>query len=298
MPATFESWTHGRGERFYAIALMALTVVCFTGLDSCAKLLSPHLPALEIAWARYMAAAVVAAGATRVYARPRILLSHRPGLQALRSGLLLGSTICNFVALRRLQLAETSTIAFLSPIFIAALAGPLLGEWPGRARVIAIGLSFAGVVAATRPGTAGFDPLVIVSVMGALCGAGYSLATRGLAGRDSGQTTLLWTQAAGVMALTPLLPWVWVSPGDGWGWGLMFLMGAFGALGHALLIKAHKLAPASVLAPFAYTQLVWMILSGLILFGDRPPASTLLGAALVVGCGLFLLGRERGGDAK
>jgi len=282
-----------RRERVIAIAMMAAALIFFTAMDSIAKFLSRDLPALQIVWARYMGAAIVAALVTRVVARPRLLHSRRPGLQALRSALLFGATLGNFLALRTLQLAETSTIAFLSPIFIALLAGPLLGEWPGKARMAAIFVGFAGVVMATRPGAAAFQPLVIVAVAAALCGAGYSLATRGLAGRDSGQTTLLWTQFAGVLTLTPMLPWIWVGPPNLRDWGLLGGLGALGALGHALLIMAHRRAPASVLAPFSYTQLLWMIASGYFVFGDWPPPGTLAGAALVCGCGLFLLWRER-----
>ncbi len=287
--------------RVFAIALMALAVVFFAGLDSSAKYLSRQLPALEIVWARYLGAALVAAAATRVYAKPRVLRSRRPGLQTLRSFLLLGSTLCNFLALRKLQLAETSTISFLAPMFIALLSGPLLGEWPGRARLAAIGAGFLGVVVATRPGTAAFQPIVLVAIAGALCNSGYALATRGLAGRDNGQTTLLWTQFAGLVAITPWLPWFWTTPSHALGWALMAAMGAFGAVGHALLIKAHQLAPAAILAPFGYTQLIWMIASGWFVFGDWPPAQTFLGAGLVVGCGLFLLLYERraqGGPAR
>jgi len=282
-----------QGDRALAIVMMALALVCFTALDSSAKYLSRELPSIEVIWARYLGAALVAMAATRVFARPRLLRSRRPGLQSLRSLLLLGSTIGNFLALRSLQLAETSTITFLAPIFVALLSGPLLGEWPGRARLAAIGVGFLGVVVATRPGAGAFHPVVIVAVVGALCNAGYSLATRGLAGYDSGQTTLLWTQAAGVLVATPLLPWFWTAPTHPLGWALLAGMGVLGAVGHGLLIKAHQLAPAAMLAPFTYTQLLWMIVSGWFVFGDWPPAATFVGAGLVVGCGLFLLFYER-----
>ena len=282
-----------RRERGLAIAMMAVTLLCFTALDSSAKFLSRDLPSMQIVWARYMGAAVVAAGFTRVWARPRLLRSRRPGLQSLRSALLLGSTLGNFWALRSLQLAETSTTAFLAPIFIVLLSGPLLGEWPGRARWAASVIGFAGVLLATRPGAGAFQPVVVVAIGGALCGAGYSLATRGLAGRDSGQTTLLWTQFAGVAALTPLLPWFWLWPRDARTWALLAALGALGAVGHAFLIMAHRRAPASTLAPFNYTQLIWMIASGYFVFGDWPTTATLAGAGLVGGCGLFLLWRER-----
>jgi drug/metabolite transporter (DMT)-like permease len=282
-----------RRERILAIGMMALALLCFTALDSSAKYLSRELPAMQIVWARYVGAALVAATATRAFRRPRLFRSRRPALQGLRSVLLFGSTVGNFLALRKLQLAETSTIAFLSPMFVALLAGPLLGEWPGRARLAAIAAGFVGVLIATRPGAHAFQPIVFVAVAGALCNAGYFLATRGVAKHDSGQTTLLWTQVAGVAAVTPLLPWFWTAPTDARGWALMLGMGAFGVIGHALLIKAHRLAPASVLAPFGYTQLIWMIASGWLVFGDWPPAATVVGAGLVVGCGLFLLFYER-----
>lgn len=277
---------------------MCLTMVFFTALDSTAKFLSRDLPAFEIVWARYLGAALVALVVTRATIKPRLLVSHRPALQSLRSVLLLGSTMANFLALRQLQLAETSTISFLSPIFVALLSGPLLGERPGRARLAAIALGFVGVLIAVRPGTSAFRPIVIVAIAGALCNAGYALATRGVAAYDRAATTLLWTQLAGVVALTPLLPWFWKAPSNPLGWALMIGMGAYGAIGHGLLIKAHQIAPASTLAPFGYTQLLWMIVSGLIVFGDWPPPATLIGAGLVAGCGLFLVLYEKSASSK
>jgi len=104
---------------------------------------------------------------------------------------------------------------------------------------------------------------------------------------------LLWTQLAGVVAMTPLLPWFWTTPSNWLGWALLAGLGAAGAIGHGLLIKAHQLAPASTLAPFGYTQLLWMIASGYFVFGDWPPAATFVGAGLVVGAGLFLVLYER-----
>ena len=297
-PAPGRVASRSKGDRALAIGLMVLALICFAALDSSAKYLSRELPSAEIVWARYLGAALVAAATTRAYLKPRLFRTRRPALQSLRSLLLLGSTAGNFLALRQLQLAETSTIAFLAPIFVALLSGPLLGEWPGRARSVAIAVGFLGVVAAMGPGTSALHPVVAFAFAGALCNAGYLLATRGLAGHDSGQTTLLWTQAAGVVALTPLLPWFWTTPSGALGWGGMAGLGVFGAVGHGLLIKAHQLAPAAALAPFSYTQLLWMIVSGWLMFGDWPPVATFVGAGLVVGCGLFLLFYERAAATK
>ena len=284
-----------RRMRLLAILLMCCTMLCFTGLDTCSKWLSASLPAAQIVWARYVGAAVIALAASRPLSRPAALRSKRPWLQLLRSTFLLGSTSANVIALRYLQLSETATISFLAPVFVALLAGPFLGEKVGAERMIAIAVGFLGVAIATRPGTAAFHPIVLVAVAGVVCNSAYMVATRKLAGADAAQTTLVWTQIAGLVFLTPILPWVWRQPGS-WGvWLVMAATGVFGAAGHGLLIIAHRYAPAPVLSPFLYTQLIWMIVSGALVFGDWPAASTLVGAALVIACGVFLALRERRG---
>jgi len=281
--------------RILAIALMCGTMVFFTAHDTSTKWLGRQLPTAEIVWARYLGAAVIALAAARPWARPAALMSRRPGLQALRSLMLLATTGCVVAALRSLQLAESATISFLNPIFVALLAGPLLGERTGGERMIAIIVGFLGVVIATRPGTSAFQPAVLIAVLGVVFNAGYVIATRKLAGVDDSRTTLVWTQAAGIILLTPLLPWVWVTPPSAKAWAVLAGLGLFAASGHALLIVAHKYAPAPVLTPFTYTQLLWMIASGFLVFGDVPPAATLIGAALVVACGAWLALRERAG---
>ncbi len=281
--------------RILAIALMCAAMVCFTGLDTSSKWLGLRLPVAQIVWSRYVGATLIALIAARPGSRFAAIRSKRPRLQALRSLLLLGSTVSVVVALRRLQLAETATISFLTPIFVALLAGPLLGERVGRERMIAIAVGFLGVLIATRPGTSAFQPVVLIAIAGVACNSGYVIATRRLAGVDPARTTLLWTQAAGVLFLTPILPLVWRWPTSANVWLAMAGLGVFAAAGHGLLIVAHKFAPAPVLTPFTYTQLVWMIVSGALIFGDWPPAATLVGAALVVACGAYLALRERAG---
>ena len=281
--------------RVLAVGLMCGAMVCFTGLDTCAKWLGFSLPATQIVWARYVGAALIALAASRPLSRASALRSRRPWLQTLRSTLLLGSTTANVLALRQLQLSETATISFLTPIFVALFAGPLLGERVGAERMIAIAVGFLGVAIATRPGTAAFQPIVLVAIAGVLCNTGYVLATRRLAAEDAPQTTLAWTQLAGIVFLTPLLPWVWRHPETAEVWIVMAVMGVFGAAGHALLIIAHRFAPAPALTPFSYTQLIWMIASGVLVFGDWPSAATLIGASLVVLCGAYLALRERRG---
>ncbi|HLW92745.1 MAG TPA: DMT family transporter [Roseiarcus sp.] len=284
-----------RRQRTIAILMMCATMVCFAGHDTSAKWLALSLPTVEIVWARYVAAAIfglIVAGPLR---RPTLLMPRRPVMQALRSLMLLGSTMGNFLALRHLQLAETATISFLQPLLVALAAGPLLGEWVGPARLAAIGFGLVGIFVATAPGTNAFQPVTLLAIGGVLCNTVYALLTRVLAAHDAAETTLFWTPLAGVVLLTPVLPFVWVLPPTLFILGIVLLMAVFATAGHGLLILAHRHAPAPILAPFAYTQLLWMIGSGLMVFGDRPPASTLIGAAIIVGCGLFLFSRERGG---
>ena len=272
-------------------------MACFTGLDTCSKWLESSLPVAQIVWARYVGAALIALAVARPGQRVSALRSKRPRLQALRSILLLGSTGANVIALLLLQLAETATISFLTPIFVGLMAGPVLGEAVGGERAIAIVIGFLGVLIATRPGTSAFHPVVFVAIAGVVCNSGYVLTTRKLAGYDGPLTTFAWTQAAGLVLLTPLLPWVWYWPASVRAWLVIGAMGAFAAAGHGLLIVAHKFAPAPALTPFSYTQLVWMILSGWLVFADWPSAPTLAGAALVVACGVYLTLREREREA-
>jgi drug/metabolite transporter (DMT)-like permease len=284
-----------RRMRILAIALMCATMVCFTGQDTCAKWLSASLPIAQIVWARYVGASLIALIASGPFSRPAILRSKRPRLQLLRSALLFVSTTANVFAVRQLQLSETATISFLTPVFVALLAGPVLGETVSAERMIAIALGFLGVVIATRPGTGAFQPIVLVAIVGVVCNSGYVLATRKLAGADAPQTTLVWTQIAGIVFLTPMLPWVWRQPQSALDWLIMAGMGVFAATSHGMLIVAHRYAPAPTLTPFTYTQLIWMIVSGVVVFGQWPTPATLVGAALVVACGAYLAVKERKG---
>lgn len=282
-------------RRAIAIAIMCAAMVCFTGHDASAKWLARSLPTVEIVWARYVAAAIFGLIIMRPIKRPALLRSRRPYLQALRSLMLLGSSMANLVAIRHLQLAETATISFLQPLLVALIAGPLIGEWVGPARMAAIGFGLVGVFVAMAPGTHAFQPVALVAIGGVFCNTFYAIFTRMLAAHDAAETTLFFTPLAGVAALTPLLPFVWVPPPTLFALGVVLLMAVCATAGHGLLILAHQRAPAPILAPFAYTQLLWMVGAGLIVFGDRPPPTVLTGAAIVVACGLFLVWREKSG---
>jgi drug/metabolite transporter (DMT)-like permease len=225
--------------------------------------------------------------------RPGMLVTRRPILQIGRSALLLFSTGLNFFALRYLQLDEALSILFSTPFIVAVLSGPILGEWVGWRRWTAIGVGFFGVLLVARPGFGGIHPAALLSVGSAVCYALYAISTRVLSRTDSSETTLFYSNLVGAVAMLPVVPFVWSTPENMFIVALMVLIGAFGSTGHFMLIAGHRLAPASVLAPFIYTQVVWTTTLGFLVFGDVPHRWTIVGGLIVVSSGLYLLNRER-----
>lgn len=282
-----------RRHRLIGIALMCGAVAAFALLDATAKYLNHHMDTLQVVWARYTAAFVLALVVLNPWSRPGMLTTTRPGLQIFRSTLLLGSTVLNFLAFKYLRLDQALAIMFSTPFFVAVLSGPILGEWVGWRRWTAIGVGFVGVIFVTKPGAGGIHPAALFSLGSAVCYAVYSITTRLLARTDSSETTLFYSNLVGFLALLPVLPFVWTMPDSWFLVVLMVLVGAMGSLGHYMLIAGHRLAPPAVLAPFIYTQLAWATTLGFLIFHDVPDRWTLVGAAIVVASGLYMLNRER-----
>jgi len=276
-----------------AIGLICAAVFLFSMLDTSAKWLGQSMNPLQVVFARYAGSMVLVFILINPWTRPGVLRTKKPVLQWVRSLLLLGSTAFNFVALLYLQLAETVSIMFAGPLLVALASGPMLGEWPGPRRLVAIGVGFIGVLVVTRPGFGTMHPASLLIMAGCVCYVFYSISTRMLAGHDSPETTMVYSGAAGTLATLPLLPWIWETPQSATTWAVMVAVGVFGGLGHWLLILAHRLAPAMVLAPFIYSQIIWMLLFGWFVFGQWPDRWTLVGAGIVIASGLYLLYRER-----
>jgi drug/metabolite transporter (DMT)-like permease len=285
--------SHERTARLTGIALMCAAVACFGFLDTTAKYLNLYMSTLQVVWARYTGALLFPLVVSNPWSRPGLMRTARPALQIGRSVLLLGSTLCNFAALRYLQLDEAIALVFSMPLFVAALSGPILGEWVRWRRWTAIAVGFVGVVVIARPGPDTFQPAALLSLAAALSYALYAIITRILARTDSNQTTLFYSNTVGAVALIPIVPFVWITPSDPLVIALMVASGAMGSLGHYLLIAAYRLAPAAVLSPFVYAEIVWVIVLGYLVFEDLPNRWTLVGCSIVVASGLYLLHRER-----
>ena len=216
---------------------MCGAVATFSCLDATGKYLIGYMHPLEVVWARYFGAFLLALVFLNPVTKPGMMVTNRPLLQVGRSALLLFSTALNFFALRSLQLDEVLSILFSTPFIVAALCGPLLGEWVGWRRWIAIGVGFFGVLLVARPGFGGLHPAALLSFGSAICYALYVISTRLLARTDSSETTLFYSNLVGALAMLPVVPFVWTTPSSVFIVALMVLIGAFGSFGHYLLIS-------------------------------------------------------------
>jgi drug/metabolite transporter (DMT)-like permease len=282
-----------RRQRLKGIALMCAAVALFACLDTTAKYLNTRMDSLEIAWARYTSAFLLTFLVSNPWTQPGLVHTRALKLQIVRGVLLVASTALNFLALRWLQLDEALSIIFTFPFIVAIASGPLLGEWIGWRRWSAILFGFAGVLLITRPGFGHMQPAALFSLAATICYGFYAVITRIVSRVDSSATSLFYNNFVGALVMLPVIPFVWHTPAS-WVIALMLVgTGVLGSVGHFCLIAGHRLSPASVLAPFIYTQLIWVTIFGYFVFDHLPTTWTMAGAAMVIGSGLYLLYRER-----
>lgn len=273
------------------IALMIATVAMFSVIDVCAKYLVGTMPPMFVVFARY-GLSLIYVLALMWWTGGLSFRSNHPWLQFLRGLMLLSTTLLNFIALQYLRLDQTAAIFFSNPLWVCALSPFLLGERIGPRRWAAVIIGFLGVLLIIRPGADSFHWAMLLSVVVAIIGALYQITTRKIGGRDPALVSLLLASGVGAVLSTPLGLANWQTP-DITTFVVMLMMGLSGGLAHHLLIKAHTIAPAPTLAPFIYTQMIWMMLLGFLVFGDVPDLFTIVGASIVVASGLYVYYRER-----
>jgi drug/metabolite transporter (DMT)-like permease len=222
----------------------------------------------------------------------RVVRTRQPALQIFR-GVLLAVEICvTVLSFVLLGLIGTHAIFSVYPLLVAALAGPLLGEYVGWRRGLAILVGLVGVLVILRPGFQVFSPLALVPLVAALMFALYGLLTRLVARQDSAETSFFYTGVAGAVTMTLTVPFVWTPMQGAADWAWMAALCAMGALGHFLLIKAYEVAEAGTIQPFAYFQLVFVTVLALVLFDERLDGWTIAGAGLILAAGLYTLIRQ------
>jgi len=276
------------------ILLMIITTIVFASQDGLSKYLATEYNVYMVVMIRYwfFAAFVISVSSQKTGGIKRVAKTKSPILQIFRSLILVAEMCITILAFTLLGLAETHAIFASYPLIIAMLSGPILGEYVGWRRWLAICVGFIGILIILNPGNGIFSPYALVPLVGAILFALYGLLTRYVGQYDNSSTSFFWTGVVGSIAMTiiGLNYWDPVSKSD---WSIMLLLSASGVVGHYLLIKCYEVAEASAVQPFAYLQLIWASIIGIIIFGEQITTNVLIGACIIVGAGLFTLWRER-----
>ena len=243
---------------------------------------------LQVSWARafghilFMLAAFV----------PRfgigMLRTQRLGIQILRSALLMTSNLSFFFAIITIPIAKAASISLTAPLVVALLAWPMLGERTTVGRLVALGVGFVGVLIVIRPGTELFQWASLGVVLSATCYAIYQILTRRIAGTDSPETSAIYSSVVGAFGLMFVLPFVWKTPETLRDVLYFCSLGVLGALGHYCVARALHYAPANIVTPFQYMQLLGSVAVGYLFFGNFPDFLGWVGAAIIVAAGLYI----------
>jgi drug/metabolite transporter (DMT)-like permease len=284
----------GRNNPRLGIALMILTTMIFAVQDGVSRHMAANYDVMTVVMIRYwfFAAFVVALSAARGGGIARVARTRQMPMQIFRGVLLVAEICLTVLSFVLLGLIESHAVFAVYPLLVAALAGPVLGEYVGWRRGLAIAVGLVGVLIILRPGLRVIDPAAIIPFVAALMFALYALLTRRVGRTDSAETSFFYTGVAGAVAITLVAPFWW-TPIQGWqDWLWMTALCVMGALGHFLLIKVYEVAEAGTVQPFAYFQLVFVSIIGYTLLGERPDRWTIIGAAVILAAGLYTLVRQ------
>ena len=276
------------------VFLFLAALFLFAALDATAKYMSAYFAVPLLVWARYLVHFVIMLVAMAPGMGREIIVTHRPWLMSFRALTLVGVTLLGQLALKTLPLAETTALVFITPLLVALLAGPMLGEQVRRRTWLATLAGFAGVLLIARPGGALVGPGVAYALGAALCYAVYQILTRKLAATEHPTRLLFYTALVGTLSMSLVLPAYWdgqlPTPTQSL---LIVSLGLYGGIGHFLLIRAFRSTPASTLSPLLYIQLIWATLLGWLVFGQLPDLLAITGMLIIGGSGLSLAIRAR-----
>lgn len=277
------------------IGFMLLGTLVFSLNDTMGKWLAGTYPVGEVVLLRSIAALLVLAPIAWKQKAP-LLPRHRPGMHLLRVAFSTLEIVCFYGSVSYLPLADVMTYYLAGPIYVAVIAYFWLGERLDRPRIIVILIGFLGVLVALRPSSETLTLPAIIAIGGSLSYALLMIATRKL--RDAADATLVGTQTVAALLLGCVMgPFAWVAPRPLDLAGL-FLLGIVALAGHACVNRSLKLAPASIVAPYQYTLIVWAIVLGYLAFGDIVRPHTLAGAAIICLAGFTLMMLERRSTRK
>jgi len=276
------------------IAFAVASMFLFAVMDAISRVLTRDLglSVAQILWVRFVIFflfALVIVGPRRFLPSFR---SAMPRTQILRGFALIFEIGVFILAFRYLPIGDVHAVAAAAPLVVLVLAAFMLHERVTFAIWLAVAVGLIGVLVVMRPGLRDFSWYHAIPVAGALSWGFYQTLVRLVGRRDSADTTLVYTVVIGLAVTTCVGPFFWKAP-TLVGWGLLVLSGLMGAAAHLALIKAYEACSAPRLQPYGYTLVLWAILVGLVGLGEFPDAWTILGAAIIVGAGVFALLRER-----
>ena len=273
------------------IGFMLLTVVSFSVMDAIGKWLVVDFSVWQIMAFRGAFAVGVLVPFIMRKEGLAVLRTRHPSFQLIRALLGVGAFALFFAGLRFLKLADATAIGFSGSIFMAALAVPLLGERVGIRRWSAIIVGFIGVLVILQPGSGAFQPAALLVLGSAFVYSLVMIGTRWLSRTDSSSSMVVYhslvTLGVGMVAL----PFVWVTP-SAFELLMLLLAGLFGTAAQFFLVRAFRLAPVAVLAPFDYGALLIAAVVGFLVWNEVPGFNVWIGAVILIASGLFIVHRE------
>ncbi|WP_424933898.1 DMT family transporter [Amaricoccus macauensis] len=276
------------------IILMILAMAVFAIQDGLSRYLAEHYHVMTVVMIRFwvFGAFVILFFKRQPGGLAQVARSGALRWQILRGVLLVFEIMVIVIGFVALGLIESHAIFAVYPLLVAALAGPVLGEYVGWRRAAAILVGLVGVLIILRPGGGVFSPVALIPFVAALMFALYALLTRFVSRADSAATSFFYTGVAGAAAVTVIGPFFW-DPIHGWlDWTLMLSLSFAGLLGHFLMIKAYEYSEAGAIQPFAYFQLVFVSIIGVSIFGERPDTWTIAGTAMILSAGVYTIIRS------
>ncbi|CAN5896239.1 DMT family transporter [soil metagenome] len=285
------------GQRIFAgILFMCGAGILFPVMGAFAKILGESgYDSLQVSWARAFGHLLFMLIAFLPRFGLGMLRTRRLGTQLLRSVLLISSNLSYFFAIVFIPIAKAASISLTAPLVVALLAWPMLGERTTVRRAVALGVGFVGVLIVIRPGTDVFQWASLGVVWSAVCYALYQILTRRIAGIDSPETSAIYSSIVGGFGLILALPFVWRTPETLRDIAYFCSLGVLGALGHYCVARAMNYAPANVVSPFQYMQLLGSVAVGYLFFGSFPDFLGWVGAVIIVGAGLYIGWAQRKG---
>ena len=274
-----------------AIIIMLLSMFLFTSNDAVGKWLTGSYSVGQLVFIRSLVALLVLSPFIWQAGTMSLLRFERSGLFWIRVALTLADSFSFYFAVSYLPVADVMTYWLAAPIYVAALSPLLLGEKVGWRRWSAIGIGFLGVIIALEPSRNMLSPAAIASLFGSLSFGLVMLTARSLRA-TSGLTMIFWQSFGGVIVGLVTLPFAWTTP-PFHHWPALALLGLLAMVAHVFVNWAFKLADAATVAPLQYTQLLWAIVYGWLVFGDFPSIAKFIGAGLIIASGLFIFFRER-----